>query len=77
MRKRRPQLTDDLLNIHETAALLGRSVSTVYAWLERGLIPEPIKFGGTYRWRQSDLIAWAEGGFPQREPAEKETKAKA
>lgn len=71
------RLTSDLLNIYETAALLGRSVSTVYAWSERGLMPAPVERGGRCRWRLSELTAWAEAGFPQRGPAKNEAKAEA
>ena len=74
MKKR--ELTDDLLTIYQTAALLKVSVSTVYNWSERGYMPAAIEFGGRYRWRRSDLEQWAAAGFPHRQPEPKEKRAK-
>jgi excisionase family DNA binding protein len=73
----KPTLTDDLLTIFDVAAFIGRSVSTVYDWTDRGLLPTPVEFGGRYRWRRSDLLEWAEAGYPKRDAAKKKTKAKA
>ncbi len=77
MKRRRLTLAEDLLSVFDVAELVGRSVSTVYDWHERGLIPAAIEFGGRYRWRKTDIIEWAEAGFPQREPEQKRSKAKA
>lgn len=77
MKRKRLTYTRELLTAFDVAQLLGRSVSTVYAWSERGILPAPVEYGGRYRWRERDIVAWAEAGFPQRERAEQEKKAKA
>ena len=61
------KLTADLLDIYQTAHLLGVSASTVYQWSSRGYMPLPVRFGGRRRWRHSELREWAEAGFPQQE----------
>ena len=71
------RLTDDLLNIFQVAALIGRNCRPPTIGPTGADLPGPIEFGGRYRWRQSDLVEWAESGFPTREPAEKDTKARA
>jgi excisionase family DNA binding protein len=65
------KLTAGLLNIYQTAAVIGVSTSTVHNWTERGYMPAPTLFGGRYRWRFDDLKQWAADGFPHQQPEPK------
>ncbi len=35
---------------------IGRS--TVWSWLSKDQLPQPVKFNGCTRWRESDLEKW-------------------
>jgi excisionase family DNA binding protein len=41
------------------AALLGVHRSTVWRWLEQGLIPEPRRLGGRTLWPRADIALFA------------------
>jgi excisionase family DNA binding protein len=43
----------------EVAALLGVHRSTVWRWLEQGLIPRPRRIGGRTLWAQADIELFA------------------
>ena len=36
----------------------------------KGLIPAPVRIGGSVRWRKSDLDAWVKWGCPDRDEFE-------
>jgi excisionase family DNA binding protein len=44
-----------LLRVQEVAAMLGIGRSSVWAKVKNGRLPEPIKIGGSTRWRLADL----------------------
>ncbi len=46
-----------LLTARDVCAELVVSHSTLYAWIERGILPQPLKFGQRSRWRRSDIDA--------------------
>jgi predicted DNA-binding transcriptional regulator AlpA len=71
------RLKADLLTIYEVAALLECSISTIYSYDARGVIPAPIQFAGRNRWELSKLHDWAAAGFPRRELQQEQRKAKA
>jgi excisionase family DNA binding protein len=52
-------VTDQLLTVAEVAAALGVKRSTIYGWVDAGLIPH-FKLGALLRFRQRDLEAWLE-----------------
>ncbi len=43
----------------EVAALLGVHRSTVWRWLDRGLIPSPRRIGGRTLWLRADVESFA------------------
>lgn len=48
------------IRVKEVAALLGCSVSTVWAWSKRGIIPAPQRVGPRFTyWLRSDIEATA------------------
>jgi excisionase family DNA binding protein len=44
----------------DVAALLGIHRSTVYRWLDQGLIPPPRRIGGRTLWSRADIELFAE-----------------
>jgi excisionase family DNA binding protein len=60
-----------LLNAREVADLLCVHLRTVYRLLERGQLPQPIRFGRKIvRWRAEDLRRRLTGGAGAEEDAE-------
>ena len=54
-------MADKLLRRPEVEARTGLSRSTIYAWLQRGEFPKPVKLGTRLvAWRESDIAAWLE-----------------
>lgn len=48
------------IRVKEVAALLGCSVSTVWSWTKRGIIPAPQRVGSRFTyWLRSDIEAVA------------------
>jgi hypothetical protein len=52
------QLREQLITPKQTAQALGRSVRSLERWRDEGIGPEPIKFGGRYRYLREDVIAF-------------------
>ena len=44
-----------LRSVREVAAYYGVSTSTLWRWLQQGLIPEPIRIGGRTFWEPEAL----------------------
>lgn len=61
--------TDRLINVKETAAALGCSVSTVWRHVANGTIKQPIKIGGMTRWSESEVSQLIEDAKAQRKAA--------
>lgn len=57
---------DLMLTDKEAAALLGVAVSTFRRYVAQGLVPPPIKLGGTSRWPQSEILAVIEAAKEAR-----------
>lgn len=49
-----------LMDVHDLAALFHADERTVRRWVHEQVVPEPIKVGGTLRWRRRDVDAWLE-----------------
>ena len=50
------------INAGELSALLGVSERTVWRMLSKNELIAPVRFGGSTRWRLSEIEAWIEGG---------------
>lgn len=48
---------DPLLTDKEGCAILGIARPTWHKWVQRGLIPKPVKLGHLSRWPRSEVIA--------------------
>jgi len=53
-----------LLKDSEVAALLGVSRRQVWKLRAASQLPEPVRVGGSVRWREADLAAWMDAGCP-------------
>ena len=47
-----------LMTLDEVCDLTRRSSSTIYAYMEKGFFPEPIKLGSSSRWLKSEILAY-------------------
>jgi predicted DNA-binding transcriptional regulator AlpA len=66
-----------LLDIKQTAKVLGISVRTLSTWDILGKVPSPIRLCRRLLWSSLDLKLWAQKGFPSRQVFEqlKESEA--
>jgi len=55
-----------LLGAAELGSLLGVSKSTIWAWHSAGKVPQPVRIGGTTRWREDEIRQWVDAGCPPR-----------
>jgi excisionase family DNA binding protein len=53
----------------DVAEFLACSRSTIWRWVEAGVLPKPIKIGGVSRWKLEDLEAVIEAASSRREAA--------
>jgi len=53
----------------EVARKLGVSRRQVWKLLAAGLMPEPVRMGGSVRWREADIDRWISKGCPTQETA--------
>jgi len=58
------EIKDRLVDIKIVCASLCRSRASIYRDIQRGDFPEPIKLGGSSRWRMSDLNKIIDPDFP-------------
>jgi excisionase family DNA binding protein len=55
-----------LISAATLAERLDVSVRTVWRLLSSGKLPDPVKVGGSVRWRNADIAAWIREGCPER-----------
>ncbi len=60
---------DDLLNLSETAALLGVHTATVRAWADQGKLPARRTPGGHRRFARADVVTYASAQNRQKDTA--------
>jgi excisionase family DNA binding protein len=54
-----------LLSAAEVAALLNISTRTLWRLLSARQVPEPIRLGGSVRWRREEVETWIARGCPE------------
>jgi predicted DNA-binding transcriptional regulator AlpA len=55
-----------LLDVHDLAHLLNRSVPSLRRDDARGRIPEAVRIGGSKRWRRQEVLEWIHASCPPR-----------
>jgi prophage regulatory protein len=63
----RPPLADGttpLIPAEELATMLGVSKRTIWRLLSGKQLPEPVRIGGSVRWRRDQIDRWIEQGCP-------------
>ena len=53
-----------LISADELAVLLGMSARTIWRMLSMGKIIEPLRIGGSTRWRLEEVRQWIDEGCP-------------
>ncbi|MCC6145420.1 MAG: helix-turn-helix domain-containing protein [Candidatus Hydrogenedentes bacterium] len=53
-----------LMTVGEVAELLRVSTRMIHRLRDSGRMPQPIKLGGSVRWRRAELLEWIEDGCP-------------
>jgi excisionase family DNA binding protein len=56
-----------LLSAAEVSSVLGVSSRTVWRLLSTGKLPEPVRIGGSVRWRADEIRSWIADGCPPME----------
>lgn len=51
------EIKSELLSAREGAKILGVGLSTFWRLAAKGKVPQPIKIGGSTRWRRADIEA--------------------
>jgi predicted DNA-binding transcriptional regulator AlpA len=59
-----PEGTPLLIDIHDLARLLDRSVASLYRDAAAGRLPDAVRLGGSKRWRAAEITAWVAAGCP-------------
>lgn len=57
--------TPRLIPAKTVAKMLDVNVRTIHRHKSAGKLPEPIRFGGSVRWREDDILRWIDGGCKQ------------
>lgn len=65
-----------LVTSAEVARLLNVSTRTLWRQLSAGQIPQPVRFGGTVRWRVNEIKNWIAEGCPPPRARENERRRK-
>lgn len=53
-----------LVSVDEVSEMLSVSKRTIWRMLSSGLVPRPVKIGGSVRWNLSVLREWIHNGCP-------------
>ena len=65
-----------LISAGELAHLLGCSTRTLWRLRSGGELPQPVRFGGTVRWRLDEVRKWIAEGCPILRGRENEGRRK-
>jgi prophage regulatory protein len=65
MNEHKTDVTGELLDTREVAAMLRCSPRTVRRLADAGAMPPPVKLGGLVRWPRKVVVEWIESGCPR------------
>jgi len=55
----------DLIDAKTAAAIVGVSRRTWFRYVDNGDVPQPVRFGGSVKWRRRDIHDWIQDGCPR------------
>ena len=55
----------DLIDAETAAAMVGVGRRTWYRYVENGDVPQPVRFGGSVKWRREVIDEWIRAGCPR------------
>lgn len=55
---------EGLVRVRQLTKLLGVDKATVYRWIEKDILPAPIKIGTTSAWRAGTIRLWLDDHAP-------------
>jgi len=55
----------DLIDAETAAAMVGVGRRTWYRYVEHGDVPQPVRFGGSVKWRRGVIDEWIRAGCPR------------
>lgn len=53
-----------LIDAEALARMMDVSERTLWRWVSRGELPQPLRIGGSTRWRLAEINDWIERGCP-------------
>lgn len=59
-----PNQSSELIGADDVCAMLDIGTSTLYNWRDSGKLPQPVRIGGTVKWRREEVLAWIDAGCP-------------
>jgi prophage regulatory protein len=55
----------ELLSAEEAATMAGVAKRSWWRYVSAGRAPQPVRLGGSVRWRRSELAGWIAAGCPR------------
>jgi len=59
-------MEEKLLTATAVGQMLSLSKRQVFRLNSSGLIPSPVRIGGSVRWRENEIVEWLQAGAPDR-----------
>lgn len=54
-----------MIDAEAAAAIVGVARRTWYRYVENGDVPQPVRFGGSVKWRREEIDEWIKTGCPR------------
>lgn len=55
-----------LMSVQDLALMMRVSTRTIWRLHSGGKLPQPIRIGGSVRWRRPDVVAWLQADCPEQ-----------
>lgn len=65
-----------LIDVHEVARLTQISERTIWRLRSAELMPQPVRLGGSVRWRREEILCWISEGCPQPQGRDNDSRRK-
>jgi predicted DNA-binding transcriptional regulator AlpA len=61
-----PVAEPELIDVKRLAVMLQKSVSSIFELRSSGRLPDPVRLGGSVRWRRKEIELWVLADCPPR-----------